>query len=195
MIGFLKGVLLEITAESILLDVNGVGYDVQILSKSLAELWGQQGKAISLWIYTHVREDQITLFGFETQAEKKLFLLLLKVNGVGPKMAMTVLSGGALSDIQSMIENGDAKALARFPRVGKKTAEQMILTLKGKLVSADATENLRSVVQKEVAFALKNLGFKENLVSDFILQLPSDISVEDGVREGLKKLTQERGGE
>jgi Holliday junction DNA helicase RuvA len=148
-----------------------------------------------------LREDAISLFGFSSQFEKRMFLSLVKVNGVGPKMATKILSGASLEQISNWIEMGDVKALSSLPKVGKKTAEQMILSLKGKLVlSPDEPSAAKKVPtfnaaprfygpRAEILSALVNLGFRaqdaERVVSDF----PEDIDLQAGIRQGLHSLS------
>lgn len=194
MIGYLRGTLIEVGSDHLLVLVGGeVGYEVQVNSRWLGDLWGQTEKEIQLWIYTHVREDALQLFGFDSKAQKNLFLSLLKVSGIGPRLALSILSGGSTDEIIQIIERGDSQRLSKFPRVGKKTAEQMVLTLQGKLVRVDEAALRFKGPQKEIAFALKNLGFKELLVNEFIDQLSESISVEEGVRQGLQALSHTRG--
>jgi Holliday junction DNA helicase RuvA len=189
MIGYLRGKIIEVMGDSALIDVQGVGYEVYASSKTLEDFMTLLGKDIIVWIHTHVREDALTLFGFHAKEEKNLFLSLLKVNGVGPKMALSILSGGRPAQIQEMIEAGNAKALSGLPKVGKKTAEQIILTLKGKLVSIDEGVKAKSESLTQITSALLNLGYKSQLVDQFVSSLPMDISVEDGVRKGFQTLS------
>lgn len=189
MIGYLRGKIIEILSESALIDVHGVGYEVHCSQNTLGDLTELLGKEIIVWIHTHVREDALQLFGFHSKAEKNLFLSLLKVNGVGPKMAITMLSGARPEQIQEMIEAGNAKGLSGLPKVGKKTAEQIILTLKGKLVSVEPEAKLRTEIQTQITSALLNLGFKAQSVDDFVSKLPKTIDLEEGVRKGLQTLT------
>ena len=144
-----------------------------------------------MWIHTHVREDQFTLFGFSSKIEKKLFLSLIKVNGIGPKLATQVLSGASLDHIIDAIEEKNVKALTALPRVGKKTAEQMILTLKGALVvDRDQQQTKMEPVKphKEILSALTNLGFRSAEVEEVVLSLPKDVDFEQGVRDSLRLL-------
>lgn len=189
MIGYLRGKIIEVMGDTALIDVQGVGYEVYASSKTLEDFMTLLGKDIIVWIHTHVREDALTLFGFHAKEEKNLFLSLLKVNGVGPKMALSILSGGRPAQIQEMIEAGNAKALSGLPKVGKKTAEQIILTLKGKLVSIDEGVKAKSESLTQITSALLNLGYKSQLVDQFVSSLPTDISVEDGVRKGFQTLS------
>lgn len=189
MIGFLKGRLMAVESDAVLLEAGGVGYEVLCSGFSLGELQDFSGKDVALWIHTHVREDALQLFGFLSRAEKDLFLSLLKVNGVGPKLALGVLSGARASEIIDMIDSGNAKGLSGLPRVGKKTAEQIILTLQGKLVRVESPKNLRAENLKQVQTALVNLGFKPAKVDEYVSGLPLDIDVEEGVRKGLSTLS------
>lgn len=187
MIGYLKGMIQDIVETSVIVDVQGVGYEVHVAASSLNTLEMSQDKDVTLWIYTHVREDSLELFGFLTKEEKKFFISLLKVNGIGPKKAIDILSGSGVNDIIKMIDSGNVKSLSQLPKVGKKTAEQMILTLKGKLVMAE--KSVSEGVHAEVAFALVNLGFKHQQVELFVSTLSRDIEVEEGVRKGLQALS------
>lgn len=190
MIGFLRGEVVELQPEYFILDVHGVGYEVYASLQTIAQISENANKTISVWIYTHVREDALTLFGFQYREEKNLFLSLLKVNGVGPKMAIGILSGAPYDKLVELIENSDAKALSQLPRVGKKTAEQIILSLKGKLVRVQERPAETSQQRQQVSSALINLGFKPQLVDEYVSQLPKELSVEDSIRGGLAKLTQ-----
>lgn len=189
MIAYLRGKLLEVTTDTAVIDVQGVGYETLCSGRTLDHLQMQIGQEIKIWIYTHVREDALQLFGFGNRQEKEVFLSLLKVNGVGPKSALSVLSGAEAEKIIGFIEAGDAKALSQLPKIGKKTAEQIILTLKGQLVRIDSPQQKRASNLEQILFALVNLGFKSQNVEDFILNLPPEIEVEEGVRRGLSSLS------
>lgn len=189
MIGYLRGKIIEVLSDTALIDVHGVGYEIHASANTLNDFQALLGNDIIVWVHTHVREDALVLFGFHGKEEKNLFLSLLKVNGVGPKMALSILSGGRPSQIQELIESGNAKGLSALPKVGKKTAEQIILTLKGKLVSADSVAQAKSEAHTEITSALLNLGYKAQVVDQFVSSLPSDVSLEDGVRKGLQTLS------
>lgn len=143
MIGYLKGRCVYLDQESVILEVQGVGYEVYCSLGTLSELSASMQEEVVFWIYTHVREDQLQLFGFLTKEEKNLFLSLLKVNGVGPKSALSILSGARYNQLVEMIESGDAKALSQLPKIGKKTAEQIILSLQGKLVRIEEVKKTK----------------------------------------------------
>ncbi len=130
MIARLQGQVVEVSPESAIIDVAGVGYEVTCSVNTLFD-W-QAGQSVVVYTYTHVREDILQLFGFSTTREKEMFTTLLKVNGIGPKMAINILSGANVDQILMMVESEDVKGLSKLPKVGKKTAEQMVLTLKGK---------------------------------------------------------------
>lgn len=193
MIGYLKGILVEVSADTALIDVGGVGYEILASVNTLMDMQALLTKEVIVWIHTHVREDAFQLFGFHSKEEKNLFLSLLKVNGVGPKMALSILSGGRVSQIHEMIESGNAKALSSLPKVGKKTAEQIILTLKGKLVMIEKTEPTSKKKapnpHPDISSALLNLGFKPLAVEQYVATLPKDADLEDSIRKGLAALS------
>lgn len=195
MIGFLEGQVFDVSDETFILNVNGVGYEILASALTLNDVQVLLGQNMKVWIYNHVREDALQLFGFLTKPEKEFFMQLLKVNGVGPKSALSVMSGAKLSQIQDWIEASDAKALSSLPKVGKKTAEQIILTLQGKLVRVEPVGGKAKGVSKlnethrQISSALVNLGFKSQNVDQFVTTLGATVSIEEGVREGLKRLT------
>lgn len=190
MIGYLKGKLIEVATDHLLIDVNGVGYEALASAQTLDQLQSLKDQTVSLLIYTHVREDQLQLFSFLQPEEKSLFLSFLKVNGIGPKVALSILSGATWTHIYDIIERGDAKALSGLPKVGKKTAEQIILTLQGKLVRVESKKGSASNSQaQQISFALVNLGFKSSIVDSFVSTLSKDINIEEGVRQGLLALS------
>lgn len=197
MIGYLKGQLTEASSESALILNSGVGYEVLASQNLLSDFMGRLNSDVEVWIYTHVREDALQLFAFASPAEKQLFLSLLKVNGVGPKSALNLLSGAGVNEIIQMIESEDAKGLSKLPKVGKKTAEQIILTLKGKLITEDRggaaavpTQQMTlSKSSQDIRSALINLGFKPADVEKIVAHLPAGVDFEQGLRQGLSALT------
>ena len=191
MIGYLEGKLLSIENEILLLDVQGVGYELTCSVSTLAELQAEPGKICKVFVYTQLREDLLQLFGFSTKEEKTLFLTLLKVNGIGPKMAINIISGANIKQIHHMIEEGDVKALTALPKDGKKIVEQMILTLKGKLVVANSGSNFKSTnrVHSEIASALVNLGFKQSEVDKVVQTFDKNMDLQEGIRQGLQRLS------
>lgn len=188
MIGFLAGKPRAMSSQEFVIVCHGVGYEVHVSGPTALEIEGLDH--VELWIYTQVREDAIQLFGFATREEKSVFLALLKVNGVGPKSAMNMISATPYKEILKRIDEGDVKALSQLPKVGKKTAEQIVLTLKGKLDFVSNHETSSQGGSKDaMTSALLHLGFRQNEVEKVVGQLPSHLSIEEGVREALRELT------
>ena len=161
MIGRLTGRLASKAPDQILLDVAGVGYLVHIPLSTFYEL-PEVEKPASLWIHTHVREDALSLFGFLTERERSLFLLLLGVAGIGPKVALTVLSGIPPSELVAALRKQDVRRLVAVPGVGKKTAERMVLELSEKVAAfaEEAPPETAAVAAEDVTSALVNLGYR-----------------------------------
>jgi len=163
MIAILRGILVEKSPNQAIVDVGGVGYDVTIPVSTFSALPGT-GAEVRLRIHTHVREDAIALFGFASPEEKQVFEKLIAVSGIGPKLAVTVLSGLAAPDLIRAIRNSEIERLVRIPGVGKKTAERMVLELKDKLVAPPAADGtapdqpVMSEVDRDALSALLNLG-------------------------------------
>ena len=162
MIGSLRGKLIEKSPNQVLLDVGGVGYQVQIPLSTFASLGALHGEA-TLLVHTHVREDQLALYGFFTSREKRCFELLISASGVGPSLALKILSGMSLEELVPAIRKGDLAQLVRIPGVGRKTAERIVVELRDKLAAVDVAEAgrpaTRSQLEADVASALVNLGY------------------------------------
>ena len=192
MIGQLRGKLIEKSLEHIIFDVGGVGYELNCSVNTLDNL--SLNAETKIFVHTHMREDALTLFGFSSSLEKRIFLSLLKVNGVGPKLALKILSGSSLDQLLQMIESGDVKAISTIPKVGKKTAEQLVLTLKGKL-SFEEDENEPTLFKSpmgaraELVSALVNLGYRLPDVEKVVSGLPREIAIEEALRKGLAALS------
>lgn len=185
MIAYLKGKILETQENTLILDVQGVGYEVVASANTMDDLSLDTESA--LWVHTHVREDAFTLFGFSSKVEKHLFESLIKVNGIGPRLAIQILSGATLEQIVHLIETEDIKGLCQLPKVGKKTAEQMILSLRGKLVVEGATaESHQSKV--ELQSALTHLGFRGQDVDKVLAKVEASAPFEDQLRQALSLL-------
>ncbi len=166
MIAHLRGTLIEKHPNQVIVEAGGVGYDVQIPISTYTSL-PEAGSPVALRIYTHVREDTLSLFGFASEEEKLVFERLISVSGIGPKLANTVLSGLATANLIAAIRNGDVQQLVRIPGVGKKTAERMVLELKDKLPGVEAEGKMAmaagagaslSGLERDVLSALQNLG-------------------------------------
>ena len=167
MIGSLRGRLIEKRPNLVLLDVGGVGYQVLIPLSTFTSLGALHAEA-TLLIHTHVREDQLSLYGFLTAREKHCFELLISASGVGPSLALKILSGMGLDELVPAIRKGDLAQLVRIPGVGRKTAERIVLELRDKLAAVDVPEAgkpaTRSQLESDVASALVNLGYDERAV-------------------------------
>lgn len=161
MIAHLRGRVLEKTPNRVVIDAAGVGYDVTISVASFSGL-PAEGSEVSLFIHTHVREDALSLYGFLRRDEKRVFERLIGVSGIGPKLAITVLSGIAADALVAALRGNDIAALTRIPGVGKKTAERMVLELRDKLDGFEAapTAPPASRMEEDVVSALVNLGYQ-----------------------------------
>jgi len=165
MIAHLRGKLLAKYPNQAIVETGGVGYDVAISVPTFSDL-PTQGSEVALHIHTHVREDQIALYGFMRPAEKTLSEKLLTVSGIGPKLAITILSGMGADEMTGAIRGNDIAKLTRIPGIGKKTAERMVLELRDKLPKAEADTTLAPVmspVEEDVLSALVNLGYQRPL--------------------------------
>src|ERR1700737_4528758 len=194
MIGRLTGRLADKAPDQVLLDVGGVGYLVHIPLSTFYDL-PEPEDPTSLWIYTHVREETLALYGFLSQRERALFLLLLTVNGVGPRVALTVLSGMPLPELVDALRKQDVRRLMSVPGVGKKTAGGMVLELAEKAAKFSLPPgpgSPPSVAADDVVSALVNLGFRKNEAERVVDGIgragaPSDFG--DYLKAALKKLT------
>lgn len=171
MIAHLTGKLFQKQPNSVIVDVAGVGYELTVPLSTFYDL-GETGSEVSLRVYTYVREDALLLYGFRTEREKKLFLMLTSVSGIGPKLAITVLSGLSAEELIEAIRSGNLARLVAIPGVGRKTAERLIVELRDKaaaLVAADAgadstaraPESGVADVREDIISALVNLGYQK----------------------------------
>ena len=161
MIAHLRGKLAEKQPNLVVVDVDGVGYELTIPVSTYLQL-GNAGEEVALHTHTHVREDSLALFGFATRHEKSIFEKLITVSGIGPRLAVTVLSGLPAGDLATAIRNGDVATLTRIPGVGRKTGERMVLELREKLIPAGeggaGLPSEMSPIERDVISALLNLG-------------------------------------
>jgi holliday junction DNA helicase RuvA len=191
MIGRIHGTLITISAPKLLIDCHGVGYEVDVPMSTLYQL-PAVGQAITLLTHFHVREDQQQLFGFATEAERNAFRSLIRISGVGARTALAVLSGMSVSELIQAIATQDPGALVRVPGIGKKTAERLLLELKGKLapdlgISQNASG--KPDTTSEVIQALVSLGYSDKEAHLAVRQIPADTSVSDGIKIALKSLS------
>lgn len=194
MIASLRGAVQRKTSDTVIIDVAGVGYMVSIPLSTLGAIPGA-GEEISLHIHTHLREDSLSLFGFATELEKDLFQMLLCVSGIGPKLALSVLSGLSARDLLEAIGASDDARLCSIPGIGRKTAGRLCLELKDKVQNLASAGLLSGGGEyrtagplDDAASALVNLGYKRQLAEDTIkrvLQGCPDMRIEDLIREAL----------
>lgn len=190
MIGRLQGKLVEKAPPQILIDVNGVGYEVDVPMSTFGNL-PAEGQPVTLLTHMVVREDAQLLYGFATASERQAFRALIRISGIGPRIALAVLSGMSPNDLADTVEQGNTGLLTRVPGIGKKTAERLVLELKGKLngsAFASTTGPTTSAIQNDIVSALIALGYSEREAQSAVRQLPPDVTVNDGIRLTLKAL-------
>ena len=196
MIAHLRGRILEKQPNRVVVDVGGVGYDVAVPLSTFYGL-GDPGAEVALRVHTHVREEAISLFGFATALELDLFLRLIGISGIGPKVGLAVLSGIEPPDLVSAIERGDLARLTAIPGVGKKTSERIVLELKDRLpkahvVAAAAGAGDAPVMRDDLLSALMNLGYHrppaEKAVDSALNAVGRDAGFEHTLRQALREL-------
>lgn len=194
MIGQLRGTLLHKQAPDLLLDVRGVGYELLASMTTFIDL-PEVDNEVTLFTHLIVREDAHTLYAFSSTKERALFRILLKVNGVGPKMALAIVSGMTADEFAQLVHTGDVAGLTRLPGVGKKTAERLIIEMRDRLPEPDSSQQhedtpVRPTVRNledEAVSALLALGYKPSQASKMVSSFSGeDLSVEEIVRNALK---------
>ena len=197
MIGRITGLLLEKIPPLVLVDVRGVGYEIDVPMSTFYNL-PTVGTEIVLHTHLVVREDVHLLFGFATEAERSVFRQLVKISGVGARTALALLSGLSVADLHQTVAAQDSGRLTKIPGVGKKTAERLLLELRDKLGTgangaSEATGGVRVTSSgSDVLNALLSLGYNDREASWAIRQLPVDLNVADGIRQALKILSKEK---
>ena len=181
MYSYIRGIVTDIESNYIVIDNNGVGYLIYTANPYSFSL----NEDVTIYLYQYVREDEISLYGFKTKDEKNMFLSLIEVKGLGCKMALPMLANGGVDSIISAIESENINYLKKFPKIGDKVARQIILDLKGKLVSSktDDTNNNDELVE-----ALKALGYKPVDIKKVLTSVPNCDTIENQIKEALKLL-------
>jgi Holliday junction DNA helicase RuvA len=199
MIGQIRGQLLQKKPNLVLVEVQGVGYEVHIPVTSFYEL-PSEGNEVVLKIYTHVREDALTLFGFKSQREKDLFLKLISISGIGPKLGISIMSGAKVEELAQAIADGDLARLTSIPGVGRKTAERVVLELRNQITPflvADQAQPAREQgrgdgLQDDIISALVNLGYPkpaaEKAIATVLRSGECERTFEDLLRHTLHRL-------
>jgi len=189
MIGRITGTLAEKSPPLVLIDVNGVGYEIDVPMSTFFNLPGL-GERVTLLTHFVVREDAQVLFGFLTAPERAAFRLLVKISGVGPRTALAILSGLNVGELAQAVTRQDSGRLVKVPGIGKKTAERLLLELKGKLGAdlALPTSTPVSDAQADIVQALVALGYNERDANAALKALPADVGVSDGIKLALKAL-------
>ena len=191
MIGKLTGTLLEKNPPEVLVDCHGVGYEVQVPMSTFYNL-PNLGEKISLLTHFIVREDAQLLYGFATAQERQTFRALIKITGVGPRMALSLLSGLSIDELAQAVALQEVGRLVKVPGIGKKTAERLLLELKGKLgdaVVSGAASQVKSDAQSDILQALLALGYNDKEAAIGLKALPAEVEVPDGIKLAIKALT------
>ena len=190
MIGRIQGQLIESNPPHVLVDVHGVGYEIDVPMSTFYNL-PNQGSEVTLLTHMIAREDAQLLYGFLTAEERETFRILLKVSGIGARTALAVLSGLSVADLVNAVALQDAAILTRVPGIGKKTAERLILELKDKLTGAlPSGSGLSAInsVTSDIINALIGLGYTDREARAAVKKLPEDVSVSDGIRMALQNI-------
>jgi len=194
MIGRLTGLLLEKQPPLVLLDVQGVGYEINVPMSTFYNLH-VVGEQITLQIHLVIREDVHLLFGFSTEVERQAFRQLVKVSGVGARTSLAILSGLSVADLHHAVATQDSGRLIKIPGIGKKTAERLLLELRDKLgvdnISADNSIDTSSS-NTDILNALLSLGYNDREANWAIKQVPAEANVTNGIRQALKLLSKEK---
>ena len=188
MIGRLTGILAEKSPPHLLIDVNGIGYEVDVPMSSFYNLPGL-GERVTLLTHFIVREDAQLLFGFLTHDERTTFRLLVKIAGIGPRTALSILSGLAVNELAQAVSLQESGRLVKVPGIGKKTAERLLLELRGKLGDAlTAPAHIASGAQTDILQALLALGYNDREAAAALKALPAEVGVSEGIKLALKAL-------
>ena len=196
MIDQISGKIISINDNYVVLGVGGLGIKVNISANFASKLINED--LITLVTYLNVREDALDLYGFKNDSERNLFLMLISISGIGPKLAVSILSGVELDELKSNILSGDIKSLTSIPGVGAKTAKRIIIELKDKLSKTTTTElgfedNFDSEISKDILSALVGLGYSEGIAKEVIKRIipaNTDRSIESLIKEALKILNE-----
>ena len=180
MFDYINGIVSKTVLNYVVVDCSGVGYKIYTPNPYKFK----EGETSKIYVYNHIREDENVLYGFSSEDERDLFLKLINVKGLGPKMALPMLAAGKVEGIVDAIERENILYLKKFPKIGDKVARQIILDLKGKLVNKEES----SKVNEELVLALNALGYKNSDINKVVKNVPSNLKIEDQIKEALKLL-------
>lgn len=186
MYAYLKGEVSRITPQNVVVEVQGIGYLLYVANPYSYKI----GQEILVHIYQHVREDEISLYGFQDVTQKELFMDLISVKGIGPKTALVILAATRVEEFQRAVVNKDVTYLSKFPKIGKKSAQQMILDLEKKYENIGITSDnlVAGTSSEELLDALISLGYDKQAVNKVAKKIDLSLSLEDQIKEGLKLL-------
>lgn len=182
MYDYIKGTIRDINSGYITLDNNGIGY--KIFTPNPYSF--RDNEDVTVYIYNKISEDENSLFGFRSKEERELFLKLINVKGLGPKIALPILAGSTIEGVMTAINSENVIYLTKFPKIGDKLARQIILDLKGKLESFDKNETV--IVNDELVDVLLNLGYKQAEVKKILKDIDKSLSLEEQIKQALKLL-------
>lgn len=193
MIGRIRGTVIEKSLPLLCVDVNGIGYDVQVPMNALEEL-PALGEEITLFTHFVVREDAQQLYGFLNDADRQTFRTLIKITGIGPRTGLAILSGINAEQLALAVEEDNLTLLCKIPGIGKKTAERIVLELRGKLTailptSSSTTSTSAAHQRQDIANALMALGYSERELQKVLKELDPSLDVSEGIRQALKLLS------
>lgn len=181
MYNYISGMITDIDSTYVVVEANGIGFQIYTPNPYSFEI----GKNDRVYTYQYIREDENSLYGFRSKEEKEMFLKLISVKGLGPKMALPILATGSIAGIMDAIERENILYLKKFPKIGDKVAKQMILDLKGK-ISISGVEKASNNHYEELIEVLKGLGYKEKEIKGIVVKIDQELSIEEQVKEALK---------
>ena len=180
MFDYINGIIVKSLINYVVIDINGLGYKIYVANPYKYK----EGEKYTIFLYNNVKEEENSLYGFSSEEERTLFLRLIDVKGLGIKTAISILATSSINGIVDAIDRENILYLKKFPKVGEKLARQMILDLKGKLVSSEVNDN----TNEELVMALESLGYKKADIKSVIVQVDSMLPIESQIKEALKLL-------
>lgn len=184
MYNYILGIVTDIESTYVVVETSGIGFQIFTPNPYSFDM----GTTYKIYTYQYIREDENSLYGFKTKEEKEMFLKLISVKGLGPKMALPILATGSISGIMDAIERENILYLKKFPKIGDKVAKQIILDLKGKVAISGLESTTNHASYEELMEVLKGLGYKEKEIKSVVVKVDQNLSIEEQVKEALKLL-------